>query len=161
IEGSPFYINTQTCDWLAPEKASQQRWPRRAGVSSFGFGGAYAHVVLEEFEQQTLADESLAPNQQYLFVFSAKNEDALIRVLNSYQHWLQQHGSEARPDDLAWSLFHYREHMEQRLAIIAGSINELRTMIGAYLAGKYETGVYQGRIRRRRKNQDESDAATL
>jgi acyl transferase domain-containing protein len=44
IDGSPFYVNTDTRPWLAPADGS----PRRAGVSSFGFGGTNYHVVIEE-----------------------------------------------------------------------------------------------------------------
>ncbi|MFH1762531.1 MAG: beta-ketoacyl synthase N-terminal-like domain-containing protein, partial [bacterium] len=41
LENSPFYIVKETQDWNAS--------PRIAGVSSFGFGGANAHVVIEEY----------------------------------------------------------------------------------------------------------------
>ena len=40
---SPFYLNTDSCAWLA-----NPHHPRRAGVSSFGFGGSNYHCVLEE-----------------------------------------------------------------------------------------------------------------
>src|SRR5262249_51121662 len=42
---SPFYLNTETRPWLPRADGS----PRRAGVSSFGFGGTNFHVVLEEY----------------------------------------------------------------------------------------------------------------
>lgn len=43
IEDSPFYIPTETKDWITPGNM-----PRRAAVSSFGFSGTNCHIVLEE-----------------------------------------------------------------------------------------------------------------
>jgi len=43
LEESSFYVNTSALPWIQGTKT-----PRRAGVNAFGFGGANAHVVLEE-----------------------------------------------------------------------------------------------------------------
>src|SRR6185503_11868787 len=43
LQGSGFYLNTQTRPWI-----HGGREPRRAGVSAFGFGGINAHAILEE-----------------------------------------------------------------------------------------------------------------
>jgi acyl transferase domain-containing protein/acyl carrier protein/enoyl-CoA hydratase/carnithine racemase/NAD(P)-dependent dehydrogenase (short-subunit alcohol dehydrogenase family) len=43
LAGSPFYLLSENQPWPASKQ------PRRAAVSSFGFGGANAHVVLEEY----------------------------------------------------------------------------------------------------------------
>ena len=53
LDGSPFYINREVEEWDKMDNA-----PRRAGVSSFGFGGAYAHVVLEEYANQIQRPDS-------------------------------------------------------------------------------------------------------
>src|SRR5262249_42272488 len=49
LKGSPFYIVQENRDWEAPQDDEGNALPRRAGVSSFGFGGANAHIVLEEY----------------------------------------------------------------------------------------------------------------
>jgi len=43
LQGSGFYLNTQTRPWIHGGHE-----PRRAGVSAFGFGGINAHAILEE-----------------------------------------------------------------------------------------------------------------
>ncbi|MCP4151311.1 MAG: polyketide synthase, partial [bacterium] len=50
LEDSPFYINTHPEKWEALYDENKEALPLRAGVSSFGFGGAYAHIVVEEYK---------------------------------------------------------------------------------------------------------------
>ncbi|MEE2828312.1 MAG: SDR family NAD(P)-dependent oxidoreductase, partial [Myxococcota bacterium] len=47
LEGSPFYLSTQTRPWLP-----RSEHPRRAAISSFGFGGSDFHVVVEEYRHR-------------------------------------------------------------------------------------------------------------
>jgi acyl transferase domain-containing protein len=44
LDGSPFYINTETRPWVHGGTPC----PRRAGINAFGFGGINSHCVLEE-----------------------------------------------------------------------------------------------------------------
>src|SRR4029079_9303807 len=44
LTGTPFYLQRETSPWTTGTDR-----PRIAGISSFGFGGANAHIIIEEF----------------------------------------------------------------------------------------------------------------
>ncbi len=71
LEGTPFYVNTQTRPWV--RKGDQ---PRRASVSSFGFGGSNFHVTLEEYQGEHRAKRLRALPSE-LVVLSAPSEAEL------------------------------------------------------------------------------------
>ncbi len=80
LKNTPFYIVDKTEPWKVLKDEHGRELPRRAGVSSFGFGGANAHIVIEEFLGTTTGTQSpkvSLPNEEHIFVFSAKNDERL------------------------------------------------------------------------------------
>lgn len=161
LSGSPFYIVDKTTAWEAPTAGDGSPLPRRAGVSSFGWGGANAHVVLEEC--LALPPVASEPHGPQLVVLSAKNEDRL----EAYARALLAHIQKRRFDlsELAYTLQVGRDAMEERLGLIVGSIDELTPKLSAYLRGEpHIEGAYRGRVNRYKRNEHglsvvESDAA--
>lgn len=136
LEGSPLYINREEEHWHKMDNT-----PRRGGVSSFGFGGAYAHVVLEEYENQNLrpGNKTSAP---YLIVLSAKNEERLRSYAGEMVNFLENRGTEGNGSesmntlaDIAYTLQVGREEMEERLAVIVMSVKELIECLKQYCEG--------------------------
>ncbi|MFH1769187.1 MAG: beta-ketoacyl synthase N-terminal-like domain-containing protein, partial [Parcubacteria group bacterium] len=121
LENSPLYINRELIDWT-----EENDLPRRAGVSSFGFGGAYAHVVLEDYksEKSVSAETDVAQ----LVLLSAKDEVQLKEYVKSFVTFLEDSEKQVSAlnlKSLAYSFQVGREIMEVKLAIVVDSIDEL------------------------------------
>lgn len=93
LQDSPFYIVDKNQPWLALTDDNGKPLPRRAGVSSFGFGGANAHIVLEEFRPAHAFPDGAPTDDgastEHIFVLSAKNRERLkdyARDLAAYLH---------------------------------------------------------------------------
>jgi amino acid adenylation domain-containing protein len=143
LENSPFYILNETRPW--------ENFPRRAGVSSFGFGGANAHLVLEEYKHPVSSQDPPIREPQ-IIVLSARNEERLKTYARNMVDFLgknessltsaasgqsDQNDRNSPPSplnlpDIAYTLQVGRKPMEERLAVIAPGIREVRESLTRY-----------------------------
>ncbi|MBF0396574.1 MAG: SDR family NAD(P)-dependent oxidoreductase [Desulfobacterales bacterium] len=128
FDNTPFYIQRTLSDWIRPV-INGNEYPRRAGISSFGAGGANAHVIIEEYEDNLFSN---VVADKCLIILSAKNKERLkdlakqmLKLNNTYNL-----------SDVAYTLQVGREHMESRLAIVASSIEELKEKLTIYINGE-------------------------
>jgi acyl transferase domain-containing protein/tryptophanase/acyl carrier protein/SAM-dependent methyltransferase len=132
LKESPFYVVDKHTPWAAPTSADGKPLPRRAGVNSFGFGGANAHVVLEEYVATARPFPKSAQGPQ-LIVLSAKNEDRLKDGVQSLRAFLDK--GEVALTDLAYTLQVGRDEMPERLALIVFSQEELKRKLAEVFEG--------------------------
>ncbi|MGH2620902.1 MAG: type I polyketide synthase, partial [Anaerolineales bacterium] len=145
--------------------------PARAGVNSFGFGGANAHVVVEEaprgarseergarseerrgrseerggrIEDSGLRSSILDPQSAYLLPLSARSPEALRAFAQAYRDFLSTKAPEAPVADLCYTASLRRNHHDYRLALVGHSREELIEHLGAYLAGETRPGMSSG-----------------
>ncbi|BCK68539.1 hypothetical protein Srufu_024920 [Streptomyces libani subsp. rufus] len=141
LDGSPFEIVDTTRRWPAPLAEDGTALPRRAGVSSFGFGGANAHVVIEEAHTVPHGPDSV---DEELFVLSARTERALRDQARRLAAFVR--GEEPSTGDVAFTLRVGREAMEERLAFVARGRAELLDRLDACAEGRSEAGVLRARV---------------
>lgn len=125
IQNSPFSISANNQSW---ERLSA---PRRAGVSSFGFGGANAHIILEEYIPKQTAHEK-SSTATSLICISARNDEQREKYISDLYEFLKREDG-IRMEDLSYTLVAGRKHMNSRFATYADSEAELCEILEAYL----------------------------
>ncbi|TCN57663.1 SDR family NAD(P)-dependent oxidoreductase [Flavobacterium circumlabens] len=118
LQNSPFYINKEVQDW-----ENKDGNPLRAGVSSFGFGGAYAHVVLEEYTAKM--KNNYTSQKAALIILSAKSPKVLQSVARNLNEFISQNPN-SNIYDIAYTLQIAREPFDVRAGFQVKNIEELK-----------------------------------
>ncbi|HEX8118182.1 MAG TPA: type I polyketide synthase, partial [Pyrinomonadaceae bacterium] len=132
LEGTRLEVATRGRAWPRGETA------RYAGVSSFGFGGANAHVILEEGPADAAAQQppDTAHDTTYLLPLSARSPEALPALAQRYlDHLGVDDSSLPTLRDLCYTAGARRSHHQHRLCVAAHSYEQLRQRLTAYLSG--------------------------
>ncbi|MEP6670776.1 MAG: beta-ketoacyl synthase N-terminal-like domain-containing protein, partial [Chthoniobacter sp.] len=112
------------------EPLPEVKGARMVGVNSFGFGGANAHIILEEPPARPHQEHHEDPIERpWPVVLSARSEKALQSYAGHFAKWLEER-SHANGDtpllpDLVYSLGARRNHHAYRLTLATKSMTEL------------------------------------
>ena len=141
LAGSPFYVNDRLRPW-EPGGAS-----RMAAVSGFGFGGTNAHLVVGEYTAAPArsAPSFVAEHGRIIFPLSARTAEQLKQQAANLLDHVTRHGRALDPLDVAYTLQAGRDAMDERLGIMAASLDELAAGLRTWLAGGHADGVLHGR----------------
>ncbi|MCW9015517.1 MAG: hypothetical protein OQJ89_00990, partial [Kangiellaceae bacterium] len=154
LDNSPFYIHGKTQKWEPLVGDDERELPRRAGVSSFSFGGANAHLILEEFQPSLNQERSLITNEkasEFIFPLSAKSVEQLRQKAIELRSYLVEKlgvSNSIELDSLAYTLQVGREPMEYRVSFLANSTEQLIQRIERFISEqKSGEGICQGSIK--------------
>jgi acyl transferase domain-containing protein len=155
LEGSSVSIATCEQPWPASDHA------RRAGVSAFSFGGANAHVIVEEAPPQARGRAPASRASRWVLPISASSPTALRSLADRYAKALAALATEPNPRvafaDLCFTAAVARAHLSHRLAVIAGSAECARAELQAFLAGQQDNWM-AGDVPRRHRIADVATA---
>ena len=142
LAGSPFYVNTELQEWKldgAPR--------RQAAISSFGFSGTNAHLVIGEspvpvdVERPAVARTLVPLSARTAEQLRQKAEDLLAFVRRERPHVV----------DVAYTLQRGRVAMDERVAFVVNSSEQLAEKLQAWLAGENVEDAYQGQVKRHKE----------
>lgn len=155
---SPFYLQQSLEEWRQPtvlQDGKEKKIPRIAGISSFGAGGSNAHLIVEEYIQQKLPIDVKeepqililsARNKNRLQVYSRKMIEFLDKTISNRRLNSKKPESQISFADIAHTLRFGREEFDERLAIIASTIEEFRGELSQYIQGQHSSSIYVGNI---------------
>jgi len=134
----PVEIPTELTPW--PRSAK----PRRAGISSFGYSGTNTHVILEEAPLPS-PGEITATRPAYLLTLSAQSDQALADLASRYIDFLSGKTA-AELADICSSAHRDRFHLDERLAIIGASPEEVERKLAEYLRDRSTAAVLRDSV---------------
>ena len=123
----PVRIPTRTEPWSNGDE------PRRAGVNGFGFSGTNAHVILEEAPAEPARPAAVSRSRQ-LLCLSARSETALRAAAGRFAAFIERTPAESFRD-ICYSAAIGRSHLPHRLALVAESADECRSVLQAFADG--------------------------
>ncbi|TQR33926.1 SDR family NAD(P)-dependent oxidoreductase [Brevibacillus brevis] len=151
---TPFAVQQKLTEWQRPVieiNGVTKEYPRIAGLSSFGAGGANVHIVIEEYrEKDRQPDRDIQPEHPKVIVLSAKNEERLFAQVNQLLKAVKEESfTDADLADIAYTLQVGREALEERLAVIVRSVDELAEKLTHFAEGTENIAeLYRGRVKR-------------
>lgn len=136
-------------------------WPKEtaliAGVSSFGFSGTNTHIILAAAPTLVATQkETVQERPVHLLNLSAKGEQALTDLAGRFYDYLTAH-PETPLADLCFTANVGRAHLNQRLAIVSSSTEEMHKKLGQFMQDQRPPGVISGAV----KNTDRPKIAFL
>lgn len=143
LRGTPFYIAQGTRDWPAPVDSQGRTGTRLAGVSSFGFGGANAHVVLEEYASPATSPSRSARDK--VFPLSARDDQRLRAYVERMLEHLERH-QDVDLARMAYTLQVGRDAMPSRLAVVAEDRQALVDAWRDFLEGRQAGAAWHGTV---------------
>ncbi len=155
---TPFHLQRVSSPWrrlVVSDAAGSREIPRIAGISSFGAGGANAHIVVQERpepESDAAYRQAFDGERTCIVPLSARTAEQLQQKIRQLDGFLSRNGSGVNLSELAYTLQLGREAMDERLALIVDSIDDLQRQLRALSTGpRAERDTYRGSVRQEKE----------
>jgi acyl transferase domain-containing protein len=129
IRFGPVVVQTEIGPWPDAPKG------RLAGVTSLGLTGTNAHVVLAEAPASSVGralEPATRPVRPELLALSARNRESLVAIARAYVAQLRR--EDRALFDVAYTATLRRSHLEDRLAVVGESCEELARELESFAA---------------------------
>lgn len=138
LQNSPFRLADKNMEWEALRDQNGNEIPRRAGISSFGFGGANAHVVIEEYQEKKRESQiHYDASNPAIIVLSAKTDEGLNEKVERLYHFIDKGNVvEKEFPDMMYTLIVGRDEFEKRIAFLAESLEDTKEKLDHYIQGE-------------------------
>jgi acyl-CoA synthetase (AMP-forming)/AMP-acid ligase II/3-oxoacyl-(acyl-carrier-protein) synthase/acyl carrier protein len=136
---SSVFVPVALQPWATPPGTA-----RLAGVSSFGFGGANAHVVLEEPPPLPVR-RGRVERPLHLLTLSARGDVALRQLADRYQRYFVELPAQ-QVGDACFTANAGRGSFADRLCVVGADAAELSARLDGFLRGEAPNGVYRSQI---------------
>ncbi|WP_424102087.1 SDR family NAD(P)-dependent oxidoreductase [Moorena producens] len=134
----PITVPTELTAWESGEKG------RLAGVSSFGMSGTNIHIILEEAPGEGKSEE-LSERTHQILTLSAKSEQALLELAQSYQKFLENNSTAAYAN-ICFTANTGRSHFSHRLAIVTSDQQDAADKLAKISAVEEPNGIFYGQL---------------
>lgn len=162
FEASPLVLQQQLSTWQRPVinvEEEEKEYPLIAAISSFGAGGSNAHAIIAEYisgNQQPLSYEG-----PVIIILSAPNNDKLHALAAGLATHIsnEQYTGDAL-HRIAYTLQTGREYFNERLAIVATSIEHLQQSLEVFLSAVPADNIITGSFNKYQKTTDQQTSTT-
>lgn len=135
LEQSPFYINTEACEWKTTGT------PRRAGVNSLGIGGTNAHAILEE-APVVVRTPNANERHAHVLMLTARNEVALRQYAGRFARYFTEHPN-VNLADLCFTANTGRKVFDHRVSMVSESAQDFIAQLTAIEKNESDTDAFQ------------------
>ncbi|MCF6312710.1 MAG: SDR family NAD(P)-dependent oxidoreductase [Verrucomicrobiales bacterium] len=141
------HIDFEKCKLRVPVEVEEfpdtNGGPRLVGINSFGFGGANAHIILEQPPEQVVERKAVKKDKAWPVMLCARSEESLKAAATDLADWLEAEEAKGACDsrlaDLVYTLGARRNQHAYRLTTVVSSVMELVEELRAH--AEEENGV--------------------
>jgi 3-oxoacyl-(acyl-carrier-protein) synthase len=105
--------------------------PKTAAVCSYGYGGANAHVIVQEVQSTQSTESCPRKREAWILTLSARSREALRIMAERFSEWLEQEPDDdcILKEDICYTLNNRRSVLSHRLALSFCSFKQAANLL--------------------------------